>query len=159
MFRLGMFRLGSCTKAWIWSIVANGGGMKLRQFGRKLQAVAALIALLTASMPALAESLSASSLPACCNSVYCPMHHHQASEQQTDRSIFDSHGNSTGNDCSMRACDITSSPVVRTGPFVLVTPLAMRSPAGVWPAQIKAARFAPFVLNIPLTPPPRTLPS
>ncbi len=153
-----MLRLGSCTEAWIWSIVGGGDGMKLRQFGRKLQAVAALIALLTASVPALAESLSASSLPACCNSVYCPMHHRQGHQPQGDKSNCDSQSSSSGNEC-ICACDTTPNPIVGATPFVLMAPLAMRSPAGVWPAQIQGARFAPFVVSIPLTPPPRTLPS
>jgi len=62
-------------------------------------------------------------------------------------------------DCSMRACDNAPSPVVGTSPFVLLTPLIMRSPASAEPARVQALRFFPFNISIPLTPPPRTLPS
>jgi hypothetical protein len=131
--------------------------MRLREMARKIQAVAALIALLATGVPTLAESLSASTLPACCNTVYCPVHHRQVHELQKDKSNCDAQGNPVRNDCSMRACDTAPSPVVGTSPFVLVTPLAMRSPAGAEPAQIQAPRFFPFSISIPLTPPPRTL--
>ena len=59
--------------------------MDFRQIARKIQAVAALVALLLASIPALAESLAAPDLPACCNTVYCPMHHRQARDLQQDK--------------------------------------------------------------------------
>ena len=149
----------SCIVVWIWSIVGDRGSMKLQQFARKFKAVAALSVLLAASIPSLTESLSASNLPACCNAVFCPMHHRQVRELQKNRSNCDAHSNPMRNDCSMRACDTTPSPVVGTGPFVLATPLAMRYPASAEPARIQAPRFFPFILSIPLTPPPRTLPS
>lgn len=133
--------------------------MKVQQIARKSLAVAALIALLIASAPGLSRSLYASDLPACCNTEYCPMHHHRASEQQTDKSNCDSHGNSAGNDCSMRACDTTASPVVGTAPFVLVTPATTRVPSSAEPTQMQASRFLPSIISIPLTPPPRILPS
>jgi hypothetical protein len=133
--------------------------MRLRQVARKLQAVAALIGLLVATVPLLAESLSASSLPACCNTVYCPVHHHQAHQLQADKSICDSQGSFAGNDCAMRACDTAPNPAVGTLPFVLTAPLAMRGPAIAEPARVQAPRFFPLVVSIPLTPPPRTLPS
>jgi hypothetical protein len=133
--------------------------MKLRQIARKFQAVAALFALLATSVAGLAESLAASNLPACCNTVYCPVHHREAQELQKDKSKCDAQGHPAGNDCSMRACDTTPSPVVGTAPFVLVAPLTMRSPASAESARIQAPQFFPFIASIPLTPPPRTLPS
>ena len=133
--------------------------MSLREMARKFQAVAALFALLSTGVPTLAESLSASNLPACCNTVYCPVHHRQIHELQKDRTNCDAQGNPVRNDCSMRACDTTVSPAVGTAPFVLVAPLAMRYPESAEPAQIQAPRFFPFSASIPLTPPPRTLPS
>jgi len=126
---------------------------------RKLLAVAALFALAFATVPALTESLSASGLPVCCNTVYCPVHHRQVSEAQKDASNCDAQENPMRNNCSMRACDATSNPIVGSALFVLVTPLAMRSPASAEPARIQASRFFPFIVSIPLTPPPRTLPS
>jgi hypothetical protein len=133
--------------------------MRLRQMARKLQAVAALFALLFASVPALAESLSSSGLPVCCNTVYCPVHHRQVSEAQKAKSNCDAQGNPMRDNCSMRACDATSSPVVGSALFVLVTPPALRSPASAEPARIQAPRFFPFIVSIPMTPPPRTLPT
>ena len=100
--------------------------MILRQVARKFLAVAALMGLLVATVPALAESLSASSSPPCCNTIYCPVHHRQPHQLQKDKSVCDSQGNSAGNDCSMRACDTAPNPVVGTSPFVLMAPLAMR---------------------------------
>ena len=133
--------------------------MKLRQIAKKIQAIAALFAMLATSAAGLAESLPASGVPACCNTIYCPMHQRQAREQQRDKGICDSQGNSSGNNCSMQACDTMTAPVVGTVPFLLVAPLAKRSPSSSEPAQVQAPQFFPFVTSIPLTPPPRTLPS
>jgi hypothetical protein len=133
--------------------------MKLRQIARKIQAIAALFAMLATSVAGLAESLPASGVPACCNTIFCPVHQREAREQQRDKSICDSQGKSSRNDCSMRACDTMTAPVVGTAPFVLVAPLTMRSPASSEPAQVQAPQFFPFIASIPLTPPPRTLPS
>jgi hypothetical protein len=133
--------------------------MKLRQTAKRFLVAASLFALLTASVPELAQSLSESNLPTCCNSIYCPMHRYQASEQQTDKSDCDSHGNSAGNDCSMRACETVPKPVVGTAPFVLVAPRAVRYQASTEPLRIQATRFVPIIVSIPLTPPPRTIPS
>ena len=59
----------------------------------------------------------------------------------------------------MRACDAASNPVMGTALFVLVAPLAVRYPASAEPLRIRPAQFFPFIVSIPLTPPPRTLPS
>ena len=126
---------------------------------RKLQAVAALCALLIGSVPALAESLSTSNLPVCCNTVYCPVHHRQVSEAQKGASNCDAQGNAMRINCSMRACDTASPVIVGTALYVLAAPFAMNAPASVEPALIQAPRFFPFIVSIPLTPPPRTLPS
>jgi len=133
--------------------------MELRQIARKVQAIAAVFAMLATSVAGLAESLPASGVPPCCNTIFCPLHQHQAHEQQKDRNICDSQGKSSGNDCSMRACDTMTAPVVGTAPFVLVAPLAKRNPAGSETAQVPAPQFFPLITSIPLTPPPRTLPS
>jgi hypothetical protein len=133
--------------------------MKLRQIARKIQAIAGLFAMLATSVAGLAESLPASGVPACCNTVFCPVHQRQARERQKDKSICDSQGKSLGNDCSMRACDTMTAPVVGTAPFVLVAPLAKRGPASSEPAQVQTPQYFPFLTSIPLTPPPRTLPS
>ena len=133
--------------------------MFLRQVTRKLAAVAALFALLVANVPALADSLSVSSLPACCNTVYCPLHRGQSHDFQKDKSNCDPMGNPVRNDSSMRACDTAPGPVVGTAPYVLPAPFAMLGPASSEPARIQASQFFPFVVNIPLTPPPRALQS
>jgi hypothetical protein len=133
--------------------------MNLRQVARKCQAVVALFALLATGVAGLAESVAASNLPACCNAAYCPVHHRDTHELQNDKSKCDAQGHPSGDDCSMRACDTTPTPVVGIAPFVLVGPLAMRSPASAEPAQIRAPQFFPFAVSIPLTPPPRTFPS
>jgi len=150
---------GSCIEAWIGSIVSARGGMKLRQIARKFQALAALFALLATGFAGLAESLTASDLPACCNTMYCPVHHRQAQEQQKDMSKCGAQDHPAGNDCSMRACDPMPNPVVGTAPFLLVAPLIMRNPASEETARIQAPQFFPSIASIPLTPPPRTLPS
>ena len=126
---------------------------------RKLVTVATLSALLVASVPALAESLSASNLPACCNSIYCPMRRHQARDLQKDTMNCDPQGNPARNSYSMRACDPEPPRAVGTAPFILVAPLAMRNPTSAEPARVQATRFFPAIVSIPLTPPPRTLPS
>ena len=148
-----------CVKARNWCMLSKRGAMRLRQIARKLQAIAALFALLLASVPALAESLSTFNLPACCNTVYCPVHHRQVSQAQKDASNCAAQGNSMRNDCSMRACDTASPVLVGTAVYVLTAPLAIRTPASAEAARIQAPRFSPFVVSIPLTPPPRTLPS
>jgi hypothetical protein len=66
--------------------------MRLIDIPRKLLAVGALLALLAATTPALAESLSASELPACCNTAYCPLHHRQGRDMQKDKSNCSAHG-------------------------------------------------------------------
>jgi hypothetical protein len=133
--------------------------MRLLQMTQKLQAVAALFALLVASVPALAESFGAVNMPAYCNIAFCPMHRGQSQQQRNDKSNCDGQSRQGENDCSMRACDTTSPLVVGTSPYVLATPLAIRYPASAEPARIQAVRFFTFIVSIPLTPPPRTLPS
>lgn len=133
--------------------------MNLRQIMRKCQAVAALMALLLAGVSALAESLSASDLQACCNTVYCPLHHRQIRDLQKDKSNCDAQGSPMAKDCSMRACDTMPSPVVEIAPYVLVAPIAILCQAIAESAPALAPRFVPFNLSVPLTPPPRTFPS
>jgi hypothetical protein len=133
--------------------------MKPRNNAQKLLAVAALLALLTASTPALAESLSASDLPACCNTAYCPVHHRQFRDMQKDKSNCDAQSNPMRSDCSMRACDSTPNQAVGAAPFVLAAPAAIFFDATVQAAPLSLSSFFPFVVSIPSTPPPRTLPS
>jgi hypothetical protein len=133
--------------------------MKIRQISRKLLAILALLALLVASVPALAESLSAPDLPACCNTAYCPLHHRQGVTFQQGTSDCGAHGQSAGNDCSMRACDVAPKPAVGTALFVLVAPIAIVYRISAEPAPILVSRFFPAPLNLPSTPPPRTFPS
>jgi hypothetical protein len=127
----------------------------LRNVVRKLAAFAALLALLLPGVSGLAETLSAAELPACCNTIYCPLHHRQMSDLQKDKSNCNAKG--TGqNDCSMRACDAAPNPIVGTAVFILVIPAALRGPAVAEAAPALASQFFPYVATIPVTPPPRT---
>jgi hypothetical protein len=127
--------------------------------GRKCLAVAALLALLMASTPALADSLSVSELPACCNNAYCPMHHRQVHDTQKGRTICGAQDKAGQAGCSMCACDTTPNPAVGTVLFVLLAPITIFYEATAQDAPLLPARFFPFTVNIPSTPPPRTLPS
>jgi len=126
---------------------------------RKLAAVAALLALLLPCVSAVAETLSAADLLACCNTTYCPVHHRQGRNLQKDKSNCDTFGMPGQNDCSIRACDAAPNPIVGTAAFVLVTPIALRGPAIAEATPVSPAKFFPYVASIPLTPPPRTFPS
>src|SRR6266852_4759823 len=126
---------------------------------RRFIAVVVLPALLLASVPALAGSISASEMQACCNTVYCPLHHRHAQDLQRYKSNCDAHGHSAGNDCSMRACDAPQSPAVGTALYVLVTPIAIAYRTVNEPAPLRVSLFFPGHLNLPSTPPPRTFPS
>jgi hypothetical protein len=133
--------------------------MNLRDIWRKLLAVAALLALLTASTPVLAESLSASDSPACCNTAYCPVHHRQSRDMQQDKSNCDTAGHPASSHCSMRACDAMPNQVVGTALFTLAAPITISYEATVQAAPLSLSGFVPFVVGLPSTPPPRTLPS
>jgi len=131
----------------------------LRNAIRKFVATAALLTLLLPGVAALAETLSAAGLPACCNTIYCPVHHRQMSNLQKDKSNCDGMGTPGQNDCSMRACDAAPNPVVGTAAYILVRPVALRGPAVAEAALALAAQFFPSIATTPLSPPPRTFPS
>ena len=133
--------------------------MNYRKILRKLLAVATLSALLVGNVPALADSLFASDLPVCCNTMYCPLHRGQSRNAGNDKNNCDAQGNPLPISSSMRACDSVPAPVVGTAPFVLVSPIIMLYPATTERVQIRASRFAPSNVSLPSTPPPRTLPS
>lgn len=133
--------------------------MKLRDISRKLLAVTALFALLAASTPALADSLSATDPASCCNTVYCPLHHSQGKNMQKDKSNCDSHGKTGAADSSMRACDDTAHQVMADASFTLTAPATIFYETMTEPAPLSLADFFPFVVSLPSTPPPRTLSS
>jgi hypothetical protein len=130
--------------------------MNLKDIPRKLLAVAALLALLAASTPALADSLSASDSSACCNTAYCPVHHRQSRDMQKDKSNCDSAGHPARTDCSMRACDAPPNQAVGTTLFTLAPPITISYEATVQAAPLPLSSFVPFVFSLPSTPPPRT---
>ena len=130
-----------------------------RNISRKLLAVAALLALLAASTPALAEAVSASDLPACCNTTYCPVHHRQGRNMQKDKSNCGAQGKMAGADCSMRACDTTPNRAVGTAPFTLAAPITIFYEATAQAVPLSFSCFLPFVVSLPSTPPPRAFPS
>jgi hypothetical protein len=127
----------------------------MRGIGRKFAAIAALLAMLLPGLSTLAETLSASELPACCNTAYCPLHHRQSRDLQRDKHICDSMGIPGQHDCSMRACDAPQAPAVTSPAFVLVAPVSLSAPAAAESASVTSALFAPFVFAVPITPPPR----
>jgi hypothetical protein len=132
--------------------------MTLREITRKLLALAALLAMLATGIPSLAESLTASEA-ACCNTVYCPVHHGQARQIQKDKTDCDGQAKLGQTECSMRACDTTPNPAVGTAPFVLIAPATISYEAPVEAMSSSSSRFFPFVVSLPSIPPPRTLPS
>jgi len=131
----------------------------MRGIGRKVAAIAALLAMLLPGFSTLAETLSAADLPACCNTVYCPVHHRQIHNLQNDKSNCDSMRIPGQTDCSMRACDAPQAPAVGAAVFALTAPVTLSAPAVSGAAASATARFAPFVFAIPSTPPPRILAS
>ena len=136
-----------------------GEVVELPRIGRKLAAFVALLALLMPGVSALAQALSAGDFPACCNTVYCPVHHRQGRNLQKDVSncagiVIPGH-----NDCSMRACDAPPRAAVGTIVFVLVAPLMLRAPLVSESAVAPFEEFAPSNFTIPSTPPPRSSPS
>jgi hypothetical protein len=133
--------------------------MRLKDIPRKLLAVATLFALLAASTPALAESLSASDLAACCNTSYCPVHHRQSRDMQKDKSNCDAHRKSGAEGCSMRACDATPNQAVGSVPFTLAAPITIFYEVTAQPAPLSSSGFFPFMVSLPITPPPRIFPS
>lgn len=118
----------------------------------------ALVALLLPGVSVLAGALSAADLPACCGTTYCPVHHRQLRDLQKDKSNCDSMG-IPGHDCSIRACDAAQTPMVGAVVFVLFAPVTLSGPAIAEAAPASVSRFSPYVAAVPLTPPPRLLPS
>lgn len=124
---------------------------------RKLAAVAALAALLLPGLSAVAQTLSAGDLPACCNTAYCPVHHRQGRNLQKDKSNCNATGNARQDACSMRACDAAPNPIAGASAFLLAAPVVLRVPATVETAPVPVSESFAYVVTIPLTPPPRTL--
>ena len=131
----------------------------MRGVWRKIAAILALLAMLLPGLSTLAETLSAATLPACCNTAYCPVHHRQYHDLQKDKKNCDSMGMPGQRDCSMRACDAPQAPAVGTPLFVLTAPVTLSAPAVSQAAVSTAAPFVRFVFAVPLTPPPRVLAS
>ena len=144
------------VKSYASRVSRNGVRPQLREAVRKFAAIAALVALLLPCVSALAETLSAADLPACCNTMYCPLHHRQSNDPQKDKGLCNAMGTGGRNDCSMRACDAPTNPIAGTAAFVLVAPIALRLPFVTEAAPASAFEFFSFLASIPLTPPPRT---
>jgi hypothetical protein len=123
---------------------------------RKIAATVAFLALLVPSVAPLAESLSASELPSCCNTSYCPLHHRDAGDLQRDRKNCDTAGTPDRKACSMRACDSVGHPAVGPALYILVSPISVRELP--WSEGAFFSKFLafPYVADFPLTPPPRT---
>jgi hypothetical protein len=125
---------------------------------RTVFAMIALFALVSASIPTLAESLLSADLLSCCNTALCPLHAHKMRTVQKDMTDC-ARNQLPGADSSMIACDTTSIQAVGITAFVLRAPLAIVRVAMVQNAPSSVSRFVPFKVSVPTTPPPRTLPS
>ena len=123
---------------------------------RKFGAVTALLALLLPGVSALATTLSAAVEPACCNTIYCPLHHRQMHNLSKDKSDCGGMNAPAHTDSSMEACDSSPNTVVGITAYILVAPLVLRGPAIAETAQVLGSQFFAFVVTVPLTPPPRT---
>jgi len=123
--------------------------------GRKLAAALALVALILPSISAFAQALSAADLQACCNTVYCPVHHRQGRNLQKDKSDCDAKSMPGQNDCSMRACDAPPNPALGTAAFILVAPFVLRAPLLAAAPVVLAFESFSSRVTFPLTPPPR----
>jgi len=132
------------------------GIVKLPNIAKKILGIAALIALLTASTPALAEALAGSNIPACCNTAMCPLHHHQDPSAQ---GMSDCAGKSQGAGSSMRACDPSPDQALELAPYMPIAPITIFHEMAKQYAAISLSFFFPIVVSLPSTPPPRTLPS
>ncbi|HVA93497.1 MAG TPA: hypothetical protein VNI36_01200 [Candidatus Dormibacteraeota bacterium] len=131
----------------------------MRQITRKLQAVAALLALLLASVPTLVDAFSSADMSACCNSMDCPMRHGQICGSQKHASDGAAQCNSMGLDCSMGSCDMSPKPTMQMEPFMLAVPLAIHSQMITEPAPAFVPGFIFSRSSVPSIPPPRTYPS
>lgn len=130
----------------------------MRKAIRKVAALAALLALLLSCVSVLAETISARDL-ACCNTVFCPMHHHQTQNVRKDKSDCGAMSVPGQNGYSVRACDTAPNPAVGTAVFVLTAPVALCGPALAENARPLVNHHFLSAATAPLIPPPRTLPS
>jgi hypothetical protein len=78
---------------------------------------------------------------------------------QKDKADCDTHGKTGATDSSMRACDDTPHQTMGNAPFTLAAPLTILYETTTQRAPLSLAAFFPFVVSLPSTPPPRTLPS
>jgi hypothetical protein len=78
---------------------------------------------------------------------------------QKDKSDCDTHGKTGAADSSMRACDATPHQAMGNAPFTPAAPVTIFYETTAQPAPVSLAGFFPFVVRLPSTPPPRTLPS
>jgi len=78
---------------------------------------------------------------------------------QKDKSICDTHTETGAADSSMRACDDTPHQAMGDAPFTLAAPVRIFYEATTQPAPLSLTGYFPFVVSLPSTPPPRTLPS
>jgi len=132
---------------------------ELKRIVRKLAAITAVLALLLSGVSAIAETLSAADLPACCNTSFCPLHHRQGRNHQKDKGDCAGMGAPGQNNCSMNGCDTATKPIVGTASFLLVAPYTIHGLILAESAPAARSRFLAYITSGPLTPPPRTLPS
>jgi hypothetical protein len=130
--------------------------VRLTDIAKKFLGIAAMLALLTASTPALAEAISGPSTPACCNTAMCPLHRHQGRNAQD---MSDCAGKSQDAGSSMRACDASPDQALEIAPYMFVAPFTVFREMTKQSAAISLSLFFPVVVSLPSTPPPRTLPS
>jgi hypothetical protein len=124
---------------------------------RKFEAIAALLALLLSTVSTLAGTLSASELPACCNTDYCPLHHNAKNSPQKDSPNCPGKNMPGQGGSTIRSCDSAPNPIVGTALFVLITPVALCVPVTVETACVLPPPSISSFMAIPLTPPPRSV--
>src|SRR5271165_4357984 len=117
--------------------------VRLTDIAKKVLGIVAMLALLTASTPALAEALAGLDTPTCCNTAMCPLHRHQ---DRNGHDMSDCAGKSQGTGCTMRACDGNPDQALGIAPYMLVGPLAIFREMAKQSAAISLSLFFPVVV-------------
>jgi hypothetical protein len=117
--------------------------------------VVAILALLMASDPTLAEVLFAPPQACDCNMLFCPMHHPASRNSGTQTTDCGANGQSCSDGCSMSACNGMQFHVMSWAPLVLVAPLTIHAGELMQPAPVLASPVFTSTFRVPASPPPR----
>jgi hypothetical protein len=122
---------------------------------RRLATIVAILALVMASDPALAESLVTTPQQCYCNMPLCPMHHPASSNSKTQTTNCGTDGRPYSNHCSMSACYSMQFHVISWTALMLVAPLAIPAGELMQPAPVLASLVFTSAFRAPASPPPR----